>query len=160
MANKPSFEEFIRQHEEARREYVKRMGLDYDTYYHVNEHHETKKVSLTPEELEEARLSNEAADEAELNAPADENALYEGEEDEDIPEDELFDEEYDGEAEEDEDDDAPLSRAGRVVGKWFGKVKEKFADEDEEDAEAAPEGETLAVAEAEKIEETTDLSQE
>ncbi len=29
-----------------------------------------------------------------------------------------------------------------------------------EDAEAAPEGETLAVAEAEKIEETTDLSQE
>ena len=139
MANKPSYEEFIRQHEEARREYVKRMGLDYDTYYHVNEHHEHQKVSLTAEELEQAELQNEEADLAEKAAPApkDENALYEGEEEEDLPEDELADEEY--EDEDEEDDDAPLSKAGRVVGKWFGKVKEKFAADEEEEAEAAAE---------------------
>ncbi len=142
MANKPSYEEFIRQHEEARREYVRRMGLDYDTYYHVNEHHETKKVSLTPEELEEAQQQNEEAEAAEQSAPVDEDALYEGEENEDIPEDEAEEEEYDEDSDEDEDDDAPLSRAGRVVGKWFGKVKEKFADDEEEEAaEAAPEAE-------------------
>ncbi|MBO7384768.1 MAG: hypothetical protein J6U63_00325, partial [Clostridia bacterium] len=35
MANKLSYEEFVKQHEEARRKYCEANGLDYYEHYHI-----------------------------------------------------------------------------------------------------------------------------
>ena len=35
MNNNLSYKEFIERHERERREYAKRHGLDYNSYYHI-----------------------------------------------------------------------------------------------------------------------------
>ena len=38
--NKLSYEEFVRQHEAARKAYVAKLGVKYEDYYHVAENEE------------------------------------------------------------------------------------------------------------------------